>query len=159
MRPVTQTITVGDGSGRIGNYLQAAVASLLELDLDEVPHFAEHDDWLERMVADHGYQVVYRPHPVAFGLAFGRSPRGVAHAVVCIDGVLVWDPAPVRGWAGVGVELRRVGADVRLFRRLLRRRREPATPPARELCERCRRYYALPGQATCRAHTPPGGAR
>lgn len=99
MKRVTQTITVGDGNGRIGNCLQAAVAALLDLDLDGVPHFAEHDDWLERMVAfgqDRGYKVLYRPYPVEFGLAFGRSPRGVPHAVVCVDGQIVWDPHPSR---------------------------------------------------------------
>ena len=97
MKQVTQTITVGDGTGRVGNCLQAAVASLLGLALDEVPHFAEHDDWLERMVgfgADRGYRVVYRGAPVAFGLAFGRSPRDVPHAVVVVDGQIVWDPHP-----------------------------------------------------------------
>jgi hypothetical protein len=95
VKQVTQTITVGDGSGRIGNCLQAAVASLLDLDLGGVPHFAEHDDWLERLVefgAARGYRVVYRPRPVEFG----RSPRDVPHAVVVIDGEIVWDPHPSR---------------------------------------------------------------
>lgn len=102
MKPVTQTITIGDGSGRPGNCLQAAVASLLDLDLDEVPHFiecGEDEDWLERLVtfgAGRGYRVVYRPDPVMFGLAFGRSPRDAAHAVVCLDGEIVWDPHPSR---------------------------------------------------------------
>lgn len=99
MKPVVQTITIGDGSGRPGNCLQAAVASLLDLDLGHVPHFVEHDDWLERLVdfgAERGYRVAYRAHPVAFGLAFGRSPRNAAHAVVCLDGEIVWDPHPSR---------------------------------------------------------------
>lgn len=100
MKQVTQTITVGDGSGLPGNCLQAAVASLLGLDLDVVPHFARHDDWLERLVAfgaDHGYRVLYQPpaKPVAFGLAFGQSPRGVFHAVTVVDGE-TWDPHPSR---------------------------------------------------------------
>lgn len=102
MKQVTQTITIGDGSGRPGNCLQAAVASLLELPLDEVPHFIECDggeDWLERLVAfgaAHGYRVVYRGEPVAFGLAFGRSTRNASHAVVVIDGQVAWDPHPSR---------------------------------------------------------------
>ena len=100
MKQVTQTITVGDGSGLPGNCLQAAVASLLELDLDEVPHFARYDDWLERLVAfaeERGHRVLYRPasEPVAFGLAFGQSPRGVFHAVTVVNGE-TWDPHPSR---------------------------------------------------------------
>lgn len=102
MKPVTQTITIGDGSGRPGNCLQAAVASLLDMKIDEVPHFAECDageDWLERLVAfgaEHSYRVLYRPEPVPFGLAFGQSPRNASHAVVVIDGKIVWDPHPSR---------------------------------------------------------------
>lgn len=102
MKQVTQTITIGDGSGRLGNCLQAAVASLLDLTLDQVPHFLEcaaGEDWLDRLVsfgADRGYRVVYRSDPVAFGLAFGRSPRNASHAVVVLDGEIVWDPHPSR---------------------------------------------------------------
>ncbi|MFJ8966062.1 hypothetical protein ACIRG5_42400 [Lentzea sp. NPDC102401] len=97
---VTQTITVGDGSGLPGNCLQAAVASLLNLDLDDVPHFALYPDWLERLIgfgAAHGYSVTYQPLtvPVTFGLAFGQSPRGVFHAVV-LRGAELWDPHPCR---------------------------------------------------------------
>lgn len=100
MRQVTQTITVGDGSGLPGNCLQAAVASLLELDLAVVPHFALYDDWLERLVAfgtAHGFEVRYRPatEPAVFGLAFGQSPRGVFHAITVVDGE-TWDPHPSR---------------------------------------------------------------
>lgn len=98
MKQVTQTITVGDSSGLPGNCLQAAVASLLELDLEEVPHFALYDDWLERLVDfahDHGYGVNNQPERPVFGLAFGPSPRGVSHAVVC-SGDETWDPHPSR---------------------------------------------------------------
>lgn len=100
LRCVTQTILAGEIPDVPGNCLQAAVASLLDLDLDVVPHFTLHEDWLERLVefgAQRGYAVVYRGHPVPFGLAFGCSPRGVFHAVVCVDGEIVWDPHPSRG--------------------------------------------------------------
>jgi hypothetical protein len=118
MKPVTQTITVGDGSGIIGNCLQAAVASLLDLDLDAVPHFGLHDDWLERLVdfaGERGYTIRYRPpdEPPAFGLAFGPSPRGVAHAVVVVDGAIVWDPHPSRaGLTSVSNYIRWEATDV-----------------------------------------------
>jgi hypothetical protein len=100
VKQVTQTITVGDGSGLPGNCLQAAVASLLELDLDEVPHFACYADWLERLcefAMRRGYAVSYKPptEPPQFGMAFGPSPRGVAHSVVYVDGEM-WDPHPSR---------------------------------------------------------------
>lgn len=101
MREVTQTILHGDPSGRPGNCLQAAVASLLDLNLDEVPHFIEHDDWLEYFVdfcVERGYRPLMRPPAahVAYGMAWGPSERGVRHAVVWIDGRMVWDPHPSR---------------------------------------------------------------
>lgn len=101
MREVTQTILHSDPSGRPGNCLQAAVASLLDLDLDEVPHFVEHDDWLERLrdfCIAHGYRPLMRPPTatVPYGMAWGPSERGVRHAVVWRDGEIAWDPHPSR---------------------------------------------------------------
>jgi hypothetical protein len=100
MHPVTQTIMAGNDDGIPGNCLQAAVASLLDLELEAVPHFALHDDWLERLVAfaaDRGYRVVYASptEPPDFGLAFGPSVRGVMHSVTYVDGQ-TWDPHPSR---------------------------------------------------------------
>lgn len=65
MIPIHQTILAdpsrGDGhdaDGRPGNCYQAAIASVLDLALDEVPHFATFvDDWVqrsERWFADRG---------------------------------------------------------------------------------------------------------
>ncbi|MFJ8006092.1 hypothetical protein [Streptomyces fagopyri] len=101
MRPVSQTILHDDPAGRPGNCLQAAIASLLELPLDEVPHFILHEDWLERLAEfclAHGYQPIMRnpDAPVAYGMAWGLSERGVRHAVVWIDGEIAWDPHPTR---------------------------------------------------------------
>jgi hypothetical protein len=97
---VTQTIMVGDGSGREGNCLQAAVASLLDLPLDNVPHFLESPDFENTMVtfaAQHGYKIRYSwTTPPEFGLAHGPSPRGVSHAVVYRDSEFAWDPHPDR---------------------------------------------------------------
>jgi hypothetical protein len=98
VKQVTQTITVGDGSGLPGNCLQAAVASLLELELEEVPHFALYDDWLERLVdfvTERGYGLWSHPERPVSGLAFGPSPRGVSHAVA-LSGDETWDPHPSR---------------------------------------------------------------
>ena len=108
MRPITQTqFDTGEG-GRWGNCLQAAVASALELDLDQVPHFV-HDhhhhgrnwwvavlDFLDR----HGMRLVDADpeHPPAgeLCLAVGTSPRGpgIRHAVLLRDGELAHDPHP-----------------------------------------------------------------
>lgn len=102
MKGVTQTILLGDPSGRPGNCLQAAVASLLDLDLEDVPHFVESDgDWVaefEAWVETAGYRIQWggpRDSPPAFGLAFGFTNRsGERHAVVYRDGAMVWDPHP-----------------------------------------------------------------
>lgn len=98
---VTQSITIGDGSGRLGNCLQAAVASLLNLPLASVPHFIEHDEWLERLVAfgaAWGYRVRHRSPDcgVPSGIGIGPSPRGVSHSLVWVGGEVVWDPHPSR---------------------------------------------------------------
>lgn len=101
MRNTTQTIVECDGSGRPGNCLQAAVASLLDLPIDDVPHFVETDDWEGSLIAFllwRGWILTYRPAdsgPPAFGMATGVSPRGVPHVVVCREGT-EWDPHPSR---------------------------------------------------------------
>jgi len=69
-----------------------------------VPHFVESPgDWFRDMTEfarDHGYHVTWHniSHPLpAFGLAFGYTNRSSEkHAVVCRDGVMVWDPHPSR---------------------------------------------------------------
>jgi hypothetical protein len=101
---VVQTILLGDPSGRPGNCLQAAVASLLDLDVGDVPHFVEtNGDWeaeFEAWVQAAGYRIVWRgpkDSPPAFGLAFGFTTRSVErHAVVYRDGAMAWDPHPSR---------------------------------------------------------------
>lgn len=101
MAEVTQTILHDDPQGRIGNCLQAAIASALDLPLDQVPHFAEHPHWQREMAnwaLGHGYTVLYSPtvDGIPLGVAYGPSPRAPSHAVVVRDGVIVWDPHPPR---------------------------------------------------------------
>lgn len=106
---VTQTILAGDPSGRLGNCLQAAVASLLGLPLDGVPHFAESPgDWVAEMVQfarEHGHHIVWRGNGDRpdFGLVFGPTVRSaeLTHAVAVRNGQ-VWDPHPSR--AGLTAE-------------------------------------------------------
>lgn len=101
MSEVTQTILAGDPDGTVGNCMQAAVASLLDLPLEEVPHFCAFPDWLGYLAiwsAQRGWAVRHRnaDEPVALGIACGPSPRGVEHATVMRDGEITWDPHPSR---------------------------------------------------------------
>lgn len=114
LRRVEQDILAGNPEGRMGNCLQAAVATMLGQDLFEVPHFVEPETvaldngwWL--MVVGylhvHGYELVQvradelvaeaiAGHPrTGVFLVGGRSPRGVAHVVVWHDGDQL-DPHP-----------------------------------------------------------------
>lgn len=103
MKPVHQTIFKPPH----GNCLQAAVASLMELELDDVPNFMERgDDWekcFERFALERGLQVVMFDvgeirgvwSPVGYHLITGKSPRGdYHHEVVGYRGEPVHDPHP-----------------------------------------------------------------
>lgn len=120
----TQTILAGreDGhsaAGLPGNCLQAAVASLLDLELDQVPHFAVYVDWwgaMRRWARERGGDFTYFALPpdkyadawaqtVAWGrehnayvILGGGSPRGpFMHVVVgTVDLEVVHDPHPSR---------------------------------------------------------------
>ena len=103
-----------DAGGRVGNCLQAAVASVLGLELSEVPHFCavgtDHDrQWwsaLRRWGRDRGVDFCWvedlrrvdwlGERSAALAIAIGPSPRGpYDHVVVTdADGTLVWDPHP-----------------------------------------------------------------
>lgn len=131
LKPITQTI-VGRGpkfGESYGNCLQAALASVLDLQLEDVPHFV----WLTRdepaataawhhamnqwLAAHFGLNVVYfragdEPgawKPTGYHLLSGTSPRGSMHETVGLDGELAHDPHPAGGgvsgeiWFGVFV--------------------------------------------------------
>jgi hypothetical protein len=107
--PLLQTILGTDDPTQMpGNCLQAALASLLDLPLDDVPHFVG-DDWAtngERYWSAEWYRWCERrglslahgrqPAPGEYYLAAGSSPRGVdrSHIAVYRDGQLVHDPHP-----------------------------------------------------------------
>ena len=125
MTPRTQTIVAerADGhsaAGVPGNCLQAAVASLLDLELDQVPHFAVYVDWfaaMRRWARDREGDFTYFPLPVpeqyvdawdrivewgrdhhAYVLLSGPSPRGPFWHIVVgnVDLEVVHDPHPSR---------------------------------------------------------------
>lgn len=111
---VTQEILVGQIDGVPGDCMRACVATILEITLDEVPHFALFKWWeqaLDLWVAGHvpGYNVDrydattawgdrrgHRGDTVARYMLGGTSPRGVKHVVVAEAGETVWDPHPSR---------------------------------------------------------------
>ena len=111
MKPVDQT-KLHNPPVVNGNCMNAAFASILEIDIEDIPHFEdmpEHGegtknkkswfpallDWLEGL----GFHLlrwneeVYLP---SFFIANGTSPRGVKHSVVYKGTEMVHDPHPSR---------------------------------------------------------------
>lgn len=108
MQRVDQTIN-GDGEeGRpVGNCWQACIASLLDMPIDQVPHFArdEPEWWFYKtclfVLRQTGYNLgCFNPdfpitEPGGYVIATGRSPRGDYSHSVILDGVtgeLAHDP-------------------------------------------------------------------
>ena len=97
---------------KTGNCFQAAVATLLSLNLDDVPDFCQAGDdkwfddfqeWLSRRgmcativqcESDDEFRMIA---PNGACLVGGTSPRGFDHAVVYLDGKLFHDPHPDGG--------------------------------------------------------------
>jgi hypothetical protein len=123
MRPVMQTkflVTDDDGENvQRGNCLQACLASIFELDLDDVPHFVampENEWWAalwnwlgERNIEVHYERITapggWLPLSIPYLLA-GPSPRGeFSHVVVAQSHEVIHDPHPdgtglAEGWRG-----------------------------------------------------------
>lgn len=103
MKPVDQD-KFWSKDGDRGNCQQAAVASILGLELADVPNFHDcpngfwdgYHDFLEsRGLVD--IEIPNNRAPDCFYLAYGKSPRGVLHATVYRAGKMVHDPHPSRG--------------------------------------------------------------
>jgi hypothetical protein len=101
MIPVYQTIFTAPG----GNCLQACLASIFELPLEEVPHFAaiETDDWWEQCqawcITHRGVYPIFWPGQHTEGicgyhLIAGKTVNGHDHVVVGCNGQAVHDPIP-----------------------------------------------------------------
>lgn len=125
---VTQSrLGMGDRAKNIapGNCFQAAIASVLGLQLSDVPDEADTIDrlkakgveikshasswcawWLELqqwLAAKHGLQMAdVKPRSLEgvvedfYHIASGKSPRGLMHSVVWLGASMVWDPHPSR---------------------------------------------------------------
>ncbi len=113
MKPVKQQFTHDPDNGVFGDCQRAVIASLLELPIEEVPHFAEggvdSDEFfirLQSFINSKGYAyltVSAAAENVFFGDCAdvyheiaGPSPRcnGVNHAVVGKNGEVFFDPHP-----------------------------------------------------------------
>lgn len=105
MKPVDQTHFYKPDQGEHGNCLQAAVASIFELELDQVPNFMDDQstfwDTYTDFVRSRGFNIVRAPEDMARYLsspylAMGNSERGCGHACVYKQGALEHDPHPSR---------------------------------------------------------------
>lgn len=123
VRPVDQTRFYEAGKSH-GNCQQAAIASLLGLELDQVPNFIEQGDgqfWPSfwKFLAARGLiciELSGERHFDCYHLAYGPSPRGVSHAVVYRYGALAHDPHPSRaGILSVETTVLIIPADLALW--------------------------------------------
>lgn len=102
MKPVDQTLFRGEGEH--GNCVPACIASILELPLDQVPHFAASHgtyfmmnmrQWFEDQGMGLGWTQRYIGGVHTIGT--GKSPRGdFQHSVVYFGRKVVHDPHPSR---------------------------------------------------------------
>jgi len=103
MKPTDQTKLHIPGKQN-GNCMNAALASLLEIDIEDIPHFEdmEKDKWyfaLLDWLTSIGFHLirwdceVYLP---SYFIANGPSPRGVEHSVIYRDTEMIHDPHPSR---------------------------------------------------------------
>jgi hypothetical protein len=90
----TQTLLAGREDGVPGNCVQAAVASLLDLPIEGVPHFVLFRDWRAVMhdwLADNGYSIdifAVATIPDERCIVVGPSPRDVTHVCVAEQGAV-----------------------------------------------------------------------
>ena len=100
MTPLTQTVFADDPRGIPGDCMRTAVASLLELPPEAVPHFALFErDWFSAFslwMTNHQLALSPQGDESEPHLALGLSPRGVQHIVIWANGECIHDPHPSR---------------------------------------------------------------
>lgn len=108
MKPTPQTkFGTKVGNADTGNCFAATIASILEVDLETVPNFCEHEDWRERTnkyLADFGLFYIDLQigeqdpseifHYAGYHVISGVGPRGCRHSVVGFKGITIFDPHP-----------------------------------------------------------------
>lgn len=112
MKPVKQTIMHDPDSGKYGDCQRACVASLLELPIEDVPHFGEGDpsvhefykrinkflrlrglSFIDTYAVDFSSKF-YDGKCDVYHMIYGKTVRGFQHAVVAMNGKIVHDPHP-----------------------------------------------------------------
>lgn len=99
-----------------GNCLAACLASIFEIDIEDIPDFGYDKHWWKRfrdwMLERFKLNIVnlrVSPDlntdwvllPEGYYIANGKSPRGLMHSVVCKDEDFAHDPHPEGGWVKV----------------------------------------------------------
>jgi len=106
--PVKQTIMHDPKNGKYGDCQRACMASILEMPIEEVTHFAENDaspdefeERIDRFLAPLGLIHIKlwaskwdESKPDTYHMIYGETIRGTYHAVVGLNGVMVHDPHP-----------------------------------------------------------------
>lgn len=113
MIPVDMLCLHDPQQGIYGDCQRACIASLLELNPKDIPHFYESGNdlifWksLNGFLAEHALlhlQVeafnfgmgIFKGHADCYHMIYGNSCRNTLHAVVGLNGVIVHDPHPSR---------------------------------------------------------------
>ena len=119
MTPVFQTINHDPDNNKYGNCMQAVFASMLDLPLDDVPHFMANNPSVDELwpivkswLATQGYalfticftsrlddiQYFMKEHNDGiYYILNGKSPRGFCHNVIGMGNSIVHDPNPEGG--------------------------------------------------------------
>lgn len=106
MKQVYQTIFTDEKNGIAGNCLQAAIACILELDINEVPHFVQIYDneyyyHMDMWLNEKGYETINEGYVSKdeHYIAVGKSPRFEHGTHCCIykAGEFVFDVHPKGG--------------------------------------------------------------
>lgn len=107
MIPLDQTQFSNADEKLKGNCLQTCFASIFELPLEEVPHFASFgSEWGEKLfewcdawgiwpIWVNKSQEKFKS-VTGYTIGCGPGPRGFQHAIVCMDGKMIHDPHPSR---------------------------------------------------------------
>ena len=115
MKPVKQRYRHDPANGVWGDCHRACIASMLDLELDQVPHFGDGgpsdiefmrrvDQFLATLDMaqvffafptdiDHVHQVMRVSNPGIYWILGGKSTTGCAHSVICLDDKIVHDPS------------------------------------------------------------------
>jgi len=109
MIPIDQTILHDPDNGQYGDCQRACVASLLEIPIEEVPHFLEtgidadfNKKYGEFLESRNLFQLIINANssyifPVkCYHFIYGLTERGTLHGVIGLNGKMVHDPHPSR---------------------------------------------------------------